>query len=402
MRKLRILGLIVAALAWLGMQAVSAKGANYIVITQRDLGEPIIVDDLSMASQLSLTMLEDVDHGAIDEPTNLDMDVGYRLERGFYEENVETFVPWDASVYYPDPEGGRGYVFYDGIINGGSEYDKKWYRARMEAEALLQQVLYGAQTQAYVVAISNQGRINFFQPYTLHLEATLQIEGEFTAINAIGGDDFGQSLILETNTGGILQPHIIDLQAGTKCYSDEFLPRTPASVYEQRARDVAFEWSDPANNIWYEMVDGTAWRQYLFLPIGRNAPVEDLELVDDEAIKGGILSLNPSNTEIPTHIRPELAFTQAIRTRDGFYGLEAPLSTEETSIARISESDFRVVRRNLGSGEWRIASVMADLSHLADGNEPVMIANCPYDDSQWQVAADFSAVETPVTATPAP
>lgn len=381
MRKLRILGLIVAASAWLGLQAVSAKGSNYVVITQRDLSEPIIVDDLALASRLSLTMLEDVDHGAIDEPTNLDLDAGYRLERGFFEENVETFVPWDASVYYPDPEGGRGYVFYDGIINGGSEYDNKWYRARMEAEAVLQQVLYGAQTQALIVAVSNQGRINFFQPYTLHLEAALQIEGAFTAIDAIGYDDFGQSLTLETNTEGVLQPYIINLREGTLCNSDQSPVSSPASVYEQDAQTVADEWSDPANNIWYEMVDGTPWRQYLFLPIGRNAPVEDLESVDDEAIKGGILSVYPGSSQVDRYIHPESGFTQAIRTRDGFFALEAPLSTNETSIARISEGDFRVVRRNLGSGEWRIASVMADLSHLAIGNEPFTLANCPYDDS---------------------
>jgi len=41
-----------------------------------------------------------------------------------YVENSKG-IPFDELHYYPY----TGYVFYDGIVNGSSEYDGKWYTA---------------------------------------------------------------------------------------------------------------------------------------------------------------------------------------------------------------------------------------------------------------------------------
>lgn len=48
---------------------------------------------------------------------------------------------WDSKTYYPDPNGALGYVYYKGLTNGSSEYDRKWFRATPEGEAAMRQVL---------------------------------------------------------------------------------------------------------------------------------------------------------------------------------------------------------------------------------------------------------------------
>jgi hypothetical protein len=39
-------------------------------------------------------------------------------------------TPFDQLHYYPY----TGYVYYDGLVNGSSEYDGKWYAATPSAE----------------------------------------------------------------------------------------------------------------------------------------------------------------------------------------------------------------------------------------------------------------------------
>ena len=56
----------------------------------------------------------------------------------------QQYFPFDQVVYFPDPEGGRGSIFYGGIVNGSSEYDGKWFRASQEGEAALRAALASA------------------------------------------------------------------------------------------------------------------------------------------------------------------------------------------------------------------------------------------------------------------
>ena len=67
--------------------------------------------------------------GSIDAPT--DPGDGYEITRVFVDAATNKAQFWDRLHYYPD----TGYVYYDGLINGSSEYDGKWYQARPEAEA---------------------------------------------------------------------------------------------------------------------------------------------------------------------------------------------------------------------------------------------------------------------------
>ncbi|MCI0607869.1 MAG: hypothetical protein L0Z71_02260 [Anaerolineae bacterium] len=47
-------------------------------------------------------------------------------------------VAFDRLHYYPD----TGFVYYDGIVNGSSEYDGKWYTARSDMKATFETALF--------------------------------------------------------------------------------------------------------------------------------------------------------------------------------------------------------------------------------------------------------------------
>ncbi len=64
--------------------------------------------------------------GAIDAPP--DPGEGYQVIRIHVENNKD--VPFDLLHYYPY----TGFVYYDGLVDGSSEYDKKWYTANPSAE----------------------------------------------------------------------------------------------------------------------------------------------------------------------------------------------------------------------------------------------------------------------------
>ena len=44
---------------------------------------------------------------------------------------------FDELRYHPSARGGRGYVYYEGIVDGASEFDRKWFRANVCGETVL-------------------------------------------------------------------------------------------------------------------------------------------------------------------------------------------------------------------------------------------------------------------------
>ncbi len=65
---------------------------------------------------------------------------GYIVTR-FEQDNAGVFIAWDRLRYYPNSSGSGGSIFYEGLINGASEYDQQWYLASPEADAAMRQVL---------------------------------------------------------------------------------------------------------------------------------------------------------------------------------------------------------------------------------------------------------------------
>lgn len=69
---------------------------------------------------------------------------GYQIFRIYVVDGKDQ--PFDQLHYYPY----TGYVFYDGIVNGSSEYDGKWYRADPAAEVPFRAALRTTATLSWV------------------------------------------------------------------------------------------------------------------------------------------------------------------------------------------------------------------------------------------------------------
>jgi hypothetical protein len=65
---------------------------------------------------------------------------GYIVTR-YEQDSTGVFIAWDRLLYYPNSSGFGGYFYYEGLMNGASEYDKQWYTASPEADAAMRQVL---------------------------------------------------------------------------------------------------------------------------------------------------------------------------------------------------------------------------------------------------------------------
>lgn len=65
------------------------------------------------------------------------------IARGFDGENGQP-ITFDEVLYALDPEGGPGYVYYLGIVNGSGPSDGNWYRASEAGHRSLIAALEGA------------------------------------------------------------------------------------------------------------------------------------------------------------------------------------------------------------------------------------------------------------------
>jgi hypothetical protein len=105
--------------------AAFAKG-NFDYITVKGPG---ITGDISITNP-ALTQdffaFADFSLGSIEAPA--DPGQGYQVVRMYVKGSSAD--PFDQLHYYPY----TGYVYYDGIVNGASEYDGKWYAANPAVE----------------------------------------------------------------------------------------------------------------------------------------------------------------------------------------------------------------------------------------------------------------------------
>ena len=104
-----------------------AKGPfTYITVNGLGLTEELTVTNPGL---MDFFTFANFSQGSIDAPAN--PGDGYEITRVFVDTTTNQSQYWDHLHYYPD----TGYVYYDGLLNGSSEYDGKWYQARPEAEA---------------------------------------------------------------------------------------------------------------------------------------------------------------------------------------------------------------------------------------------------------------------------
>jgi len=128
----KILPFLIAITLLIIPTSALAKGPfTYLTIKGSGISE-----DLSVTNPIMLDFFAfaNFSNGTIAAPSN--PGEGYEVVRSFVDKNkkVQNF---DMLHYYPD----TGYVYYDGLINGSSEYDKQWYLARPEVASDFQSVL---------------------------------------------------------------------------------------------------------------------------------------------------------------------------------------------------------------------------------------------------------------------
>lgn len=125
---------------------VFAKGGfSFIAITGPNLKEAVRTTDPELTSEFFA--FADFYQDKTKAPA--DPGVGYEITRYYVDGSRE--IAFDHLHYYPE----TSFVYYDGIVNGSSEYDGEWYTARPEIKAAFESVLPG-QTQSVAPAAQSE------------------------------------------------------------------------------------------------------------------------------------------------------------------------------------------------------------------------------------------------------
>ncbi len=113
---------------------VLAKGDfAYIAVSGQGIqGEMTLTDPTFVKDFFAFA---DFSKDEIPAPADYDPDAAYEITRFYLVETKPT--AFDSLIYYPD----QGYVYYNGITNGESEYDGKWYAANPEIERPFREAL---------------------------------------------------------------------------------------------------------------------------------------------------------------------------------------------------------------------------------------------------------------------
>jgi hypothetical protein len=111
---------------------VSAKGGYaFITVSGPGLQEEVRTTDAALTT--NFFAFADFYRDKTTAPAN--PGVGYEITRNYIDGNRE--YVFDRLHYYPE----TGFVYYDGIENGESEYDGEWYIAKTEIKVVFQSAL---------------------------------------------------------------------------------------------------------------------------------------------------------------------------------------------------------------------------------------------------------------------
>ena len=130
--RLRIATGFVLAVLLITFTTTFAKGGfDFITITGPNLKQAVRVTDTSLTTDFfAFANFYEDKTKAPEDPGE-----GYEITR-HYEQGVSDVI-FDRLHYYPE----SGFVFYDGIENGDSEYDGEWYTANPETKPAFENAL---------------------------------------------------------------------------------------------------------------------------------------------------------------------------------------------------------------------------------------------------------------------
>ena len=120
-------------LTLLTFTTVFAKGSfSFIAVTGDKLTDEVRISDIALTRDFFT--FADFYQNKAEAPA--DPGVGYQITRYYVEGYTET--AFDSLHYYPE----TGFVYYDGIVNGSSEYDGNWYTAQPEIKSIFETALF--------------------------------------------------------------------------------------------------------------------------------------------------------------------------------------------------------------------------------------------------------------------
>ena len=137
--------LITLCALWLVLMAaqpVLAKGPFACLLVsggglsgELEINEPALLEFFSFAEMFTARLPQ-----APDNAEDL-LVQAYDITRFAQDESNGKLVPFDRLHFVPSEGEEPGLVYYDGIINGSSEYDKQWYKAHPQVEAVFQRII---------------------------------------------------------------------------------------------------------------------------------------------------------------------------------------------------------------------------------------------------------------------
>lgn len=152
---------------------VSAKGEfSFIAVTGGDLtdevrlSDPALTKDFFTFADFSLDKTE----------TPADPGEGYEITRYYINGHSET--AFDRLHYYPE----TGFVYYDGIVNGDSEYDAKWYTAQPEIKSTFETAL---STQMRLMYLGTQDGSQALVPPAERVQAIAQAQTHTSLLQSL-------------------------------------------------------------------------------------------------------------------------------------------------------------------------------------------------------------------------
>jgi hypothetical protein len=137
------------------LTAFAKGGFNFISIAGPGLKEEVRVTDLDLTEDFFA--FANFYKDRIEAPAN--PGEGYEITRGYVDGKRE--IIFDRLHYYPD----TGFVYYDGIENGESEYDGEWYAANPDIKTVFEAALAG-QTGSASPVEKKQPQPSVSQPQT--------------------------------------------------------------------------------------------------------------------------------------------------------------------------------------------------------------------------------------------
>ena len=131
--RIRIAVVLALLLSLFTSVAAFAKGSfSFIAINGAALTAEVRISDPALTTDFFA--FADFYRDKAEAP--VDPGVGYKITRYYLDGGRE--LAFDKLQYYPE----TGYVYYDGIVNGSSEYDQKWYIAQPEIKSTFETALF--------------------------------------------------------------------------------------------------------------------------------------------------------------------------------------------------------------------------------------------------------------------